>query len=74
MIRKINHIASIFFNLAKKPFFGFIHGHRYLSSENLKLIESKIGLESEDVIYDFESQLEKENLFRMQQLEWVFMS
>jgi dTDP-4-amino-4,6-dideoxygalactose transaminase len=59
MIRKINHIASIFFNLTKKPFFGFIHGHRYLSSENLKLIESKIGLESEDVIHDFESQFAK---------------
>lgn len=59
MIRIINHIASTFFNLAKKPYFGFIQGHKYLSSENLKLIESKIGIESENIIDDFESQFAK---------------
>jgi perosamine synthetase len=59
MKKRIRQVLNGIHQALQKPYFSFIHGHAYLSKEDLKQIKLLVGLESDEVITDFESKFAK---------------
>ena len=59
MKKRIRQVLNGIHLALQKPYFSFIHGHSYLRKEDLKQIKLLVGLESDEVITDFEIKFAK---------------
>ena len=59
MNKRINQVLISVRQTLRTPYFGFVQGHAHLRTEDLKRIKSLVGLQSDDVIADYENQFGK---------------